>query len=100
MSKEIPLKLVVETLSNEKGVSEEIIFQAIEAALVSATKKKEGVDSDVRVSINRKTGQYDTFRVWTVVDEPNTEQPEIEFPLREMPWNLDVSQRKPLNKLF
>ena len=40
MSKEIPLKLVVETLSNEKGVSEEIIFQAIEAALVSATKKK------------------------------------------------------------
>ena len=69
MSKEIPLKLVVETLSNEKGVSEEIIFQAIEAALVSATKKKEGVDSDVRVSINRKTGQYDTFRVWTVVDD-------------------------------
>ncbi|HRA42087.1 MAG TPA: transcription termination factor NusA [Gammaproteobacteria bacterium] len=94
MSKEIPLKLVVETLSNEKGVSEEIIFQAIEAALVSATKKKEGVDSDVRVSINRKTGQYDTFRVWTVVDEPNTEQPEIEFPLREMPLSEALKHSK------
>jgi N utilization substance protein A len=94
MSKEIPLKLVVETLSNEKGVSEEIIFQAIEAALVSATKKKEGAESDVRVSINRKTGQYDTFRVWTVVDEPDTEQPEIEFPLRDMPLSEALKHSK------
>lgn len=92
MSKEIPLKLVVETLSNEKGVSEEIIFQAIEAALVSATKKKEGAESDVRVSINRKTGHYDTFRVWTVVEDHSKaltpEQPEIEFPLRQMPLSV------------
>ncbi len=94
LKKEIPLKLVVETLSNEKGVSEEIIFQAIEAALVSATKKKEGADSDVRVSINRKSGQYDTFRVWTVVDDPNTEQPEIEFPLRQMPLSLALKHSK------
>jgi N utilization substance protein A len=84
MSKEIPLKLVVETLSNEKGVSEEIIFQAIEAALVSATKKKEGAESDIRVHIDRKTGHFDTFRLWTVVPELSTEQPELEFPLRQM----------------
>lgn len=90
MSKEIPLKLVVETLSNEKGVSEEIIFQAIEAALVSATKKKEGAESDVRVSINRKTGHYDTFRVWTVVDDDS----EIEFPLRQMPLSTALKHSK------
>ncbi len=94
MSKEIPLKLVVETLSNEKGVSEEIIFQAIEAALVSATKKKEGAESDVRVSINRKTGHFDTFRVWTVVEDPTPEQPEIEFPLRQMPLAEALKQSK------
>ena len=70
MSKEIPLKLIVGTVSNEKGVSEEVIFQAIEAALVSATKKKYGADIEVRVAIDRKTGQYETYRLWTVVPDP------------------------------
>ncbi len=82
MSKEIPLKLIIGAVSNEKGVSEEVVFQAVEAALVSATKKKYGADIDVRVSIDRKTGSYDTFRVWTVVEEPA--EGELEFPLKEI----------------
>ena len=53
---------VVEVVSNEKGVDEEIIFEAIEAALASATRRKHGEDIDVRVAINRETGEYETFR--------------------------------------
>jgi len=83
MSKEIPLKLIVGALSNEKGVPEEIIFQAIESALVSATKKKyEKTDDEieVKVIIDRKSGAYETFRIWAVVDD---EEP-IECPAKQM----------------
>lgn len=83
MSKEIPLKLMVGAVSNEKGVSEEIVFQAIEAALVSATKKKFGADIDVRVAIDRKTGRYETFRLWTVVSDPTLSE-SLEFPLKQI----------------
>jgi N utilization substance protein A len=65
MSKEI--LLVVDAVSNEKGVDKEIIFQAIEAALATATKKRHLEDMAVRVDIDRETGDYDTFRTWTVV---------------------------------
>ena len=65
MSKEI--LLVVEAVSNEKGVSEEVIFEAIELALASATKKKYREDAEFRVSIDRKTGEYETFRTYLVV---------------------------------
>ncbi len=83
MSKEIPLRLIVGTLSNEKGVSEDVIFEAITAALVSATKKKYGVDIDVRIDIDNKTGIYDTYRVWTVVEDPEINVP-LEHPLSEI----------------
>lgn len=73
MSKEIPLKLIIGALSNEKGVSEEIIFQAVEAALVSASKKRYGADWDIKVVIDRKSGAYETFRVWTVVADASAE---------------------------
>lgn len=66
MSKEI--LLVVEAVSNEKGVSEEIIFEAIELALASATKKKYREEAEFRVSIDRKTGNYETFRTYLVVE--------------------------------
>lgn len=59
--------LVVDAVSNEKGVEKEIIFEAIEAALATATRKKHGGEVDARVSIDRKTGDYSTFRRWTVV---------------------------------
>jgi len=78
MSKEI--LLVVEAVSNEKGVGEEIIFDALETALASATKKRHGGDIEVRVAIDRETGEYDTFRCWEVVED----DAEMEFPLRQI----------------
>lgn len=66
--------LVAEAVSNEKGVDKEIIFEAIEAALASATRKKHGGDIAVRVSVDRETGAYETFRRWEVVDEDATDE--------------------------
>jgi N utilization substance protein A len=76
MSKDI--LMVVDVVSAEKGVEKEIIFQAIEAALASATKKRYGSEIDARVAIDRHTGDYDTFRRWEVVDDEdeNFESPE------------------------
>ncbi len=82
MNKEI--LLVVEAVSNEKGVEKEIIFQAIEAALASATRKKNGGQIEVRVEIDRKTGDYDTFRIWEVIDDSETS--ELENPISEITY--------------
>lgn len=79
MSKEI--LMVVDAVSNEKGVEKDIIFEAIEAALASATRRKHGDDIDVRVAIDRETGDYDTFRRWLVFEDESTE---LEFPDREL----------------
>ncbi len=68
MSKEI--LLVVEAVSNEKDVPEDVIFEAIEAALASATRKKHGGEIEARVVIDRKTGDYRTFRRWEVIEDP------------------------------
>lgn len=65
MNKEI--LLVADAVSNEKGVDKELIFQAIEIALATATKKRFDEDSNVTVSINRATGDYETWRSWLVV---------------------------------
>ena len=67
MNKEI--LLVVEAVSNEKDVEPGIIFEALEAALAMATKKKHGGEIDVRVAIDRHTGEYETFRRWQVVED-------------------------------
>ena len=67
MSKEI--LMVVDAVSNEKGVAKDIIFEAIEIALASATRKRHTEDMDVRVSIDRLSGEYSTFRRWEVVDD-------------------------------
>ncbi len=73
MAKEI--LLVVEAVSNEKGIAEDIIFEAMEAALASASKKRERGNVDVRVTIDRESGDYDTFRRWEVVlDEPEADE--------------------------
>ncbi len=66
MNKEI--LLVVDAVSNEKGVDRETIFQAMEAALASATRKKHGGEIDVRVEIDRTTGDYVSFRRWKAVE--------------------------------
>ena len=72
--------LVVEAVSNEKAVEESIIFEALEAALASATKKRHGGDIEVRVTIDRESGEYDTFRRWEVIED----DAEMEFPLRQI----------------
>lgn len=59
--------MVAEAVSNEKGVSEEIIFEAIEQALATATKKRYDEDANIRVVIDRDSGDYETFRWWLVV---------------------------------
>jgi len=80
MNKEI--LLVVDAVSNEKGVAKEVIFEAIEIALATATKKRYGTDVDIRVTIDRATGDYDTFRRWLVVDD--SESQILEFPERQI----------------
>ncbi|NOT16231.1 MAG: transcription termination/antitermination protein NusA [Methylotenera sp.] len=66
MSREI--LLLVDALAHEKNVTKEVIFTALELALASATKKKHHDDADVRVEIDRETGDYKTFRYWQYVD--------------------------------
>lgn len=77
MSKEI--LAVVEAVSNEKAVPRERIFEALETALATSTKKKYEIEIDVRVAIDRKTGEFDTFRRWLIVD--NVENPTKEISL-------------------
>ncbi len=79
MNKEI--LMVVDAVSNEKGVDKEVIFDALEAALAAATRKKHGEEWDARVAINRKTGDYETFRRWKVFADDSTE---LENPDREL----------------
>ncbi len=83
MNKEI--LLVVDAVSNEKGVEKEVIFKAIEAALASATRKKNGGQIDVRVDIDRKTGDYDTYRIWEVIDDSETS--ELENPVTQITYS-------------
>ena len=66
MNKEI--LMVADAVSNEKGVDKDVIFEAIEAALASATRKKHGEEMEVRVAIDRSTGAYETFRQWMEID--------------------------------
>ncbi|KOR28844.1 transcription elongation factor NusA, partial [Achromatium sp. WMS3] len=80
MNKEI--LLVVERISNERGVEKEIIFQALEAALASATRKRHGNNIEVRVAIDRDTGQYETFRRWMIVEDPKDKG--LEFPRSQL----------------
>jgi N utilization substance protein A len=70
-SKEI--LMVVDAVSNEKGIEREIIFDAIEAALATASKKLSGQDIDVRVAIDRDSGEYETFRRWEVFEDDSEE---------------------------
>ncbi|EWH01013.1 transcription termination factor NusA, partial [Halomonas sp. BC04] len=78
MSKEI--LTVVDAISNEKGVPRDVIFEAVEAALASASRKRfEGREVSVRVHIDRYTGEYETFRRWEVVEDDEFENPDAEI---------------------
>lgn len=75
MSKEI--LLAAEAVSNEKLLPKEAIFEALETALAISTKKKKEMDIDVRVVIDRKTGDFQTFRRWIVVEQVHNMTREI-----------------------
>ena len=77
MSREI--LLLVDALAHEKNVSKEVIFTALELALASATKKKHHDDADIRVSIDRETGDYETFRRWQYVEYDLLENSNYQF---------------------
>ena len=77
MSKEV--LLVVESVSNEKGVPAGVIFEALELALATATKKRFEDEVELRVEINRQTGNYETFRRWTVVEDEDLDDPAHEL---------------------
>ena len=82
--------MVVDAVSNEKGVSKAIIFEAIEAALASAAKRWQREDTEVRVAIDQETGDYETFRRWEVVEE-NADA--LEFPTRQI--SLSTARARP-----
>ncbi|MGP9796769.1 transcription termination factor NusA [Halomonas sp. 86] len=105
MSKEI--LMVVDAISNEKGVPRDVIFEAVEAALASASRKRfENEEANVRVRIDRRTGEYDTFRYWTVVEDDEFETPDYEIKetiaeQRDPPLKLgDVVEQQIENAMF
>ena len=81
MSREV--LLLVDALAREKNVEKEIVFGALESALASATKKRYNEEADVRVRIDRNTGEYDSFRCWEVMDDETFETPELHIKLNE-----------------
>lgn len=81
MSREI--LLLVDALAREKAVEKEIVFTALELALASATKKRFQEDIEARVSIDRVTGDYESFRRWLVVEDSNVEQPDRQIALSD-----------------
>jgi N utilization substance protein A len=73
------LLLLVDAISREKSVEREVVFGAVESALAQATKKFTGADWDIRVAIDRESGEYETFRRWVVVpDSAGLQNPEAE----------------------
>ncbi len=81
MSREI--LLLVDALAHEKSVEREIIFEAVEEALASATKKKHKDAIDIKVEIDQETGEYETFRKWTILPEDLVEDEEIQVSLED-----------------
>jgi N utilization substance protein A len=81
MSREI--LLLVDALAREKNVNKDVVFDALELALASATKKRFREEVEVRVQIDRDTGNYDAFRRWQVVGDGAAEFPAYQIGLSE-----------------
>ena len=77
MSKEV--LILVDAIAREKNVEREIVFQSLESALASATKKRFSVDADILVRIDRTSGDYDAFRRWKVVENDELQDKEFEI---------------------
>ncbi|MFP5306689.1 MAG: transcription termination factor NusA [Gammaproteobacteria bacterium] len=82
--------LMVDVVSNEKGVDKDLIFEALEAALASAGKEQYGDEADLRVAIDRETGDYETFRRWTVLEDDSEE---FEYPERQIKLSYAVKEK-------
>jgi N utilization substance protein A len=86
--------MLVDAISREKSVPRETVFGAVEAALAQATKKLHGGEVDIRVAIDRETGNYETFRRWHVVaDEAGLQIPDAEilhFEAKEQIADIEV----------
>jgi len=82
--------VMADVVSNEKGVEKDVIFAALEAALASATKERYGDESDVRVSIDRQSGDYDTFRRWLVLEDDSED---FEYPERQIKLTYALKQQ-------
>ena len=91
MNKEV--LMVVDSVSHEKGVSQDVIFEAIEQALATATQKKYRENARFQVSIDRESGSYDTFRVWEVID-PDRELEEDEEPNPDAEFTVEEAAEK------
>jgi len=84
------LLMLVDAISREKSVDREVVFGAVEAALAQATKKLDGGEVDIRVSVDRETGVYETFRRWHVVpNEAGLQLPDSEILLFEAQEQID-----------
>jgi transcription termination/antitermination protein NusA len=70
------LLLVAEVVSNEKGVDKVVVFDAIQAALESATRKRYDTDLNIRVDLDHRTGDYLTYRYWEIVEDADVLEPE------------------------
>ena len=66
--------MTAEVLSREKDLSKVVIFEAIEAALATATKKREREDIEVRVSIDQTNGDFKVFRQWEIVEDDEIQE--------------------------
>ncbi|MBO4120933.1 transcription termination/antitermination protein NusA [Cupriavidus gilardii] len=92
MSREV--LLLVDALAREKNVDKDVVFGALEAALASATKKRFEEDVDIRVHIDRESGEHETFRRWLVVpDEQGLQEPDKQillFEAREQDPNMEL----------
>ncbi|MDY0012759.1 MAG: transcription termination factor NusA [Rhodocyclaceae bacterium] len=93
MSREI--LLLVDALAREKNVAKDIVFAALESALASATKKRIHDDADVRVAIDRETGDYESFRRWVVLPDAEVENDEAQMGVidaRELVSDIEVGE--------
>ncbi|MGI9142180.1 MAG: NusA N-terminal domain-containing protein, partial [Fluviibacter sp.] len=75
--------LLVDALAREKNVSKEIVFASLELALAQATRKKMNLEADVRVVIDRETGDYESFRRWEIVEDADLENEDAQLPISE-----------------
>src|SRR5262245_3760151 len=100
------LIIVIDQLGREKGIDKEVLFEALESALLSASRKSLGPGDNVRIHIDRKTGEFRVYNRKKVVEEVNDPETEMTLaeaqalaPEAELGVELELLQDKPLQDL-